>query len=369
MLQNEREVSDAYQAHGTPTAVLVQVDGTIGSPVAAGAVQIEQLLRTILQQPADPPVAQISNPGAPPSNGASLKATARLPAAAPLNAMAAGGRPVPRITLPDLAGDLIDLHDLGGRPTVLLFWNPNCGFCRQMVDDLKIWGSERPDGSPDLLILSSGDIDARQVMELRLPFLIDDGFAAGRQFGATGTPSAVLLNGDGKIASNVMVGADNVMGLLDPARRVVPTNGNGAQQPLAPLVRMGSPAPGFELSDLNGNVITQAWLRGTETLVLFWDPACGFCQQMLDDLRALETDDSVPRLLVVSTGAVEVNRGLGLRSTIALDQGFTVGRRFGASGTPSAVLVDRKGKIASTLAAGAPAVLGLARSSSGSTTA
>ncbi len=346
--------------------MLVRPDGTIGSPVAAGAVQIEQLLNVILQRPAEAaPVPQALR-----SNGS------RQPAApAPLTAMVAGGKVVPKIVLPDLAGDTIDLSDLGGRPTVLLFWNPNCGFCRQMVDDLKGWEANRPTGAPELLILSSGGIDVQQAMSLRSPFLLDEGFEAGRRFGATGTPSAVLIGSDNKIASNVMVGADNVLGLLDPARRIASANGsaggNGAQPPLAPLVRTGSPAPEFELPDLDGRLVTQANLGGSETLVLFWDPSCGFCQQMLDDLRAWERDrpEDAPQLLVISTGAVDVNRQMGLKSSILLDQGFDVGRRFGASGTPSAVLVDRKGKIASTLAAGAPAVLDLARSSSGSTTA
>ena len=164
--------------------------------------------------------------------------------------MVAGGKVVPKIVLPDLAGDTIDLSDLGGRPTVLLFWNPNCGFCRQMVDDLKGWEANRPTGAPELLILSSGGIDVQQAMSLRSPFLLDEGFEAGRRFGATGTPSAVLISSDNKIASNVMVGADNVLGLLDPARRIASANGsaggNGAQPPLAPLVRTGSPAPEFE---------------------------------------------------------------------------------------------------------------------------
>jgi hypothetical protein len=43
-----------------------------------------------------------------------------------------------------------------------------------------------------------------------------------------------------------------------------------------------------------------------------------------------------------------------------LDQSFSIGSAFGASGTPSAVLVDEAGKIASEVAVGAPAVLELA---------
>ncbi|MEZ4521891.1 MAG: TlpA disulfide reductase family protein [Thermomicrobiales bacterium] len=159
-----------------------------------------------------------------------------------------------------------------------------------------------------------------------------------------------------------MVGAENVMGLLDPTRRAVPLNGNGSQPPLGPLVRIGSPAPAFQLPDLDGQPVTTGVLENNETLVLFWDPACGFCQRMLDDLKRWESERSgdAPELLVVSTGTVEVNRAMGLRSTVVLDQGFGLGRQFGASGTPSAVLVDRKGRVSSQVVAGAEAVLDLA---------
>jgi hypothetical protein len=52
---------------------------------------------------------------------------------------------------------------------------------------------------------------------------------------------------------------------------------------------------------------------------------------------------------------------MGLASTVVLDQQFAAGRAFGASGTPSAVLVDVEGKVASGVAVGAPGVLELAR--------
>ena len=67
-----------------------------------------------------------------------------------------------------------------------------------------------------------------------------------------------------------------------------------------------------------------------------------------------------PKLLVVSTGTVEATKAMGLRSPLVLDQDFSVGNTFGATGTPMAVLVDAEGKIASEVAVGAPAVLALA---------
>jgi hypothetical protein len=70
--------------------------------------------------------------------------------------------------------------------------------------------------------------------------------------------------------------------------------------------------------------------------------------------------EDAPRLLVVSAGSDEANREMGLASPVLLDQQFATGRAFGASGPPSAVLVNSENKIASEVAVGAPAVLELA---------
>ncbi len=102
--------------------------------------------------------------------------------------------------------------------------------------------------------------------------------------------------------------------------------------------------------------------KGERTLLLFWNPGCGFCKRMQDDLKAWEENPptDAPRLLVVSTGTVEANAEMGLRAPVLLDRGFATGGAFGAGGTPSAVLIDAEGKIASEVAVGGPAVLELA---------
>jgi thiol-disulfide isomerase/thioredoxin len=143
--------------------------------------------------------------------------------------------------------------------------------------------------------------------------------------------------------------------------KVHPTADHAAQaMPAGPKV--GEPAPEVKLEDLKGETVELRYFRGQETLVLFWNPGCGFCQQMLPDLKEWEQNmpEGAPRLLFVSAGTEEANRQMGLASTVVLDQQFGVGRAFGASGTPSAVLVDAEGKISSEVAVGAPAVLELA---------
>jgi thiol-disulfide isomerase/thioredoxin len=121
-----------------------------------------------------------------------------------------------------------------------------------------------------------------------------------------------------------------------------------------------------KLPDLEGNTVELTKnFKGQQSLLVFWNPGCGFCQQMLSDLREWEQNppEEAPKLFVVSAGTEEANRKQGLSSTVVLDRNFATGRAFGASGTPSAVLVDAQGKVASDIAVGAPAVLEMAGTS------
>jgi len=194
--------------------------------------------------------------------------------------------------------------------------------------------------------------------------VLDQNFGAGSAFGAIGTPMAVLVDEEGKIASELAAGASAVLALAGAAQDQA-GNGSAGGQAIPAARKIGEPAPPVKLPNLKGNTVDLADFRGKKTLVLFWNPGCGFCQQMLDDLKAWEANPpkGAPKLLVVSAGTMEDNRAMGLRSTVVLDQGFSAGLAFGASGTPSAVLVDRKGRIASEVAVGAPAVLALAGAS------
>jgi peroxiredoxin len=192
----------------------------------------------------------------------------------------------------------------------------------------------------------------------------------------------VLIDTDGKIATPVAGGAEGIRGLLSyavgertqlpmqphqPQAQSQPCPNCGKVHAAAPTVpasqKVGEEAPEVKLSDLEGNTVELADFRGEETLVLFWNPGCGFCQQMLPDLKEWEAGapEDAPRLLVVSAGSEEANREMGLTSPVLLDQQFATGQAFGASGTPSAVLVDAEGKVASEVAVGAPGVLELAR--------
>src|SRR5829696_1816819 len=371
LLQQDWEVSEAYQVSGTPSAVLVNPDGTIASPVAGGADGIRALVDQAVGAPARGAPTQgapgqelpVHQPGhQPTAQGEPCPNCGKVHAAAPT--VPAGiniGEPAPPLKLRDLKGKTVNLAGLRSKETLVLFWNPGCGFCQQMLDDLKDWEANPPKGAPRLLVVSTGSAEDNRAMGLRSTVVLDENFGVGSAFGASGTPSAVLVDRKGKIASELAVGAPAVLALAgvapDPAN-----NGSGGGAAVAAIPQVGEPAPSVKLPDLRGETVDLADFRGERTLVAFWNPGCGFCQQMLPDLKEWEADrpEGAPRLLVVSAGTAEANEAMALRSPVVLDQSFGVGSAFGASGTPSAVLVDEEGNIASELAVGAPAVLALA---------
>jgi peroxiredoxin/uncharacterized membrane protein YphA (DoxX/SURF4 family) len=295
------------------------------------------------------------------------------------------GSAAPEFGLSGLHGETLTLEALrsSGKPVMALFTDPGCGPCNAMLPDVGRWQQEHAQ-KLTLALISRGDIEENKTKAQEHGLsnvLLQKDWEVSESFGVRGTPSAVLIAPDGKIASPVAGGAEGIRGLLSYAvgertqLPMQPQQPQGQGQPCpncgkvhaaAPTVpaaqKVGEEAPEVKLPDLEGNTVELADFRGEETLVLFWNTGCGFCQQMLPDLKEWEatSPEDAPKLLVVSAGAEEANKEMGLTSPVLLDQQFAVGRAFGASGTPSAVLVDAEGRVASEVAVGAPAVLELA---------
>src|SRR5215207_4190617 len=315
-------------------------------------------------------------------------------------AQRAAGLPVgtqaPSFSLPGLHGETLTLEALraSGKPVMLLFTDPDCGPCTALLPEIRRWQKEHAQEELTISLISLGSVEQNRAKSTEhglREVLLQKEWEVAHAYEAYGTPSAVLVRPDGKIASPLAQGSDAIKALVYEAAqgrvptqrplvqpqlqgepcpncgKVHPTNGNGHPHPvMSQGTKVGEPAPPIELQDLKGNTVTLEDFKGEKTLVLFWNPECGFCQQMLPDLKDLENSSSkeASKILVVSAGTGEANKAMGLRSPVVLDPQFAVGRAFGAAGTPSAVLVDEERRIASEVAIGAPAVLGLARASS-----
>jgi thiol-disulfide isomerase/thioredoxin len=185
LLDDDRLVSDAYRASGTPAAVLVAPDGTIASWIASGGNWIERLVRDAT------------------AGGSGAKQGLPL------------GTEAPALELPSLDGERVSLTDLRGRDALLLFWNPECGFCREMHDSVIEWEKSANGVTPQLVIVSSGDVESTRAEGFASRVLLDEDFEAGPAFHANGTPMAVLLDADGRVASEVAAGAEGVLSLAN----------------------------------------------------------------------------------------------------------------------------------------------------------
>jgi peroxiredoxin len=290
------------------------------------------------------------------------------------------GATAPEFELPGLHGEKLTLESLRAseKPLMLLFIDPNCGPCTAMLPEVRRWQKEHAE-ELTISLVSRGTVEENRAKSTEHGLrgvLMQEDWEISEAYGVESTPSAVLVRTDGTIGSPVLEGADGISALLAHAvgeRSRLPTypggpqgeidsiSGDAATQSASKGSRVGEPAPQIELPDLNGATVALTYFRGEKTVVLFWDPECKFCQEMLSQLKAWEENPpkGAPRLLVVSTGTEETNQAMGLGSPVLLDEQLAVGRAFGAPGTPSAVLIDEEGQIASELAVGAPAVLAL----------
>src|SRR4029077_11883844 len=98
--------------------------------------------------------------------------------------------------------------------------------------------------------------------------------------------------------------------------------------------------------------------RGRDVLLIFFNPKCGFCTKMADDLAALPLEAFGGRAmpLVVTTGDLDENRQLierhGIRCVVLRQEQMEVAAEYRAHGTPMGYRIDAAGRIARQLAVG-----------------
>jgi peroxiredoxin len=246
------------------------------------------------------------------------------------------GSPAPEFDLPDLTGCTRTRTEFRGKSVLLIFFNPECGFCRELVPRLAALpphptslplGSEEVGGSADkglshLLIISTGDVEANRQLfkehQLNCPVLLQKELEVADAYQTSGTPSGYLINPEGKIASRLAIGAE---ALLEIAREPRSSRGNEAQTSAAHSsssnghsedqslvtsaatnrftnrslakskikrdgLKAGTLAPDFRLPRLDGRgELGLADFRGRRVLVVFSSPPCGPCNALAPELE------------------------------------------------------------------------------------
>jgi uncharacterized membrane protein YphA (DoxX/SURF4 family)/peroxiredoxin len=120
-----------------------------------------------------------------------------------------------------------------------------------------------------------------------------------------------------------------------------------------------SVAPPFELTAYAGGTVSLAQLlaHGKPLLLIFTNPTCGPCVVLFAEVKDWQQSHSEQlTIALISFGTIKENfvnvarNGLG---QVLLQQKREVAEQYGANVTPTAVVVDTAGRIASPLAAGA----------------
>ncbi|MBK7707369.1 MAG: redoxin domain-containing protein [Acidobacteria bacterium] len=190
LLQNDREVAELFRAEWTPGAIFINYRGVVASQPAVGDAAIRELIGKI-----------------------KAEEPARLFALADAGDSLIGSD-VPEFALKDLNDNDISSADLKGKSTLLMYWSMGCGYCREMMKDLIAWDQEKGKDHPNLVVLSQGKPEDHSELKLSSPILIEEAGKTAEAIGMPGTPSAVMVNEDGKIVSQIAVGASNIWSLV-----------------------------------------------------------------------------------------------------------------------------------------------------------
>jgi peroxiredoxin len=292
------------------------------------------------------------------------------------------GTPAPDFELPDLAGAPHKLSEFRERNVLLVFFNPQCGYCTRMAADLAALSA---DGGPDhvvTVVVTTGDAEEnRKLVEkygIRCAVLLQKEMQVAAQYQVQGTPMGYRIDTAGRIASELAVGAEPLLklaGKFQPLpKRGVETNGEESEHHVDPsLARSkinrngltaGTTAPDFRLPRIDGGELSLSSFQGGRTLLVFSDPNCGPCDQLAPRLEQIHAEESGLQVLMISRRDVEATRAkaasLGLSFPIVMQRQWEISLLYGKFATPIAYLIDEQGVLLSDVAVGVEPILSLA---------
>jgi peroxiredoxin/uncharacterized membrane protein YphA (DoxX/SURF4 family) len=181
LLDPRRKAYRAYDAAGTPSAVLIAPQGWVDSPTVGGALAIHELVEERF----------------------GIATALGLPL----------GSEFPELTLPDLDGKDFDLASLRGRETMLLYWRPDGDEATELQNEITDWEANA-NGEPQLVVITTPETDRVGADGFGSRVLVDRQGDAWYTLGAGDPPFAVLIGADGRVAWPLAAGADHIMRLL-----------------------------------------------------------------------------------------------------------------------------------------------------------
>jgi len=118
------------------------------------------------------------------------------------------------------------------------------------------------------------------------------------------------------------------------------------------ILETGAVAPKVEVEDLNGgNTLTIGGKRDRSQLLFFLSPSCPVCKSLLPMLKSIKAAEADwLDIILASDGELQAHRDFIARQNLAGETYVSseiLGKQYGVSKLPFAVLIDQQGVIAS----------------------
>jgi peroxiredoxin len=286
------------------------------------------------------------------------------------------GTVFPPFTLPDLLGNPVPLQQFRGKRVLLVHWNPECAFCDLIAPDLARVQPQLERGGVQLLLLAYGDAGANRKMleahRLVCPVLLYGDRKVPAPLANLGTPSAYLLDREGRVEKPLAIGSEKVPALAQEIAQEDFKTRLPGEKPLTASrierrgLKAGTRAPHFTLPTIYGRMVSLDEYLGRRVLLVFSDPHCGPCDEAARELARFHRrhgDDL--GLLMIGRGDPEENRKKaeqhGIDFPVVVQEKWRVSKDYGIFSTPVAFMVDEEGVIARGVATGPDAILELAQ--------
>jgi peroxiredoxin len=281
--------------------------------------------------------------------------------------------------LPLLEGGTMTLSQWRGRKVALIFLSPRCQHSEKLLPDLAAMLSEGVEADPAPVIVSTGSVEENRRFfgehRIACPILLQEDSELAALYLAMATPMAYLVNEHGATLGRAAVGPTAILSLLRDRSWAPDTPSNGQSRVVSPGslasnlinrdgLKAGTAAPEFTLPALDGSEIALSSFRGRPVLLVFSDPNCRPCNELLPKLEQIHRKSKDLQVLVIGRGDPEANRDtmkkLGLTFPMVLQQSWEISRAYGMFSTPIGYLVDEDGVLVDNVAVGGNRILALA---------
>jgi hypothetical protein len=145
------------------------------------------------------------------------------------------GAVAPEFDLPGSPGGRTSMERLLARGTsvLLVFTHAGCDICASLAGELPRW-QERLLGRLTIAVIANGDLEenlawGRQRGLGDIPLLVQEGNEAALRYRVRGTPSAVLVTADGRVAAPVARGPIAIRELLIAAKTAKPVRARASR--------------------------------------------------------------------------------------------------------------------------------------------